>query len=354
MVQKALRSDSSSQNSLSPCRDWLEARGEGLPSPNRTLLATGKMGRGREWGGSASHTVSPRGWKTRRKGNLLFLTMWVPLALEPAAEQNEWFSPCPPSGEGVALSSPSPEIKQLPTSPGCLCQGRLYRLSGRYRGQLEHRGRRAPARGSTRRPTIQHGAERLWRTQEGAHGDKQTGSCSAAERCITPGQDVLPRSASVLPRTAGHSPRQCRRTVKPGRRERRESWLCRLRSSQQGWAIDGTLGPHMWTSPSRGTALRLQSLSAVPASTSGWYYPRAFNALAWCARRIALACSAEAAWPAALQALAARAAVSLQALDGRRGQFLQVAAFCRHKCTANRTLHLGNVNVTRSPPRQRG
>ncbi len=32
--------------------------------------------------------------------------------------------------------------------------------------------------------------------------------------------------------------------------------------------------------------------------------------------------------------LAARAAVSLQALDGRRGQFLQVAAFCRHKCTA--------------------
>ncbi len=46
----------------------------------------------------------------------LSLTMWV---------QNELFSPCPPSGEGVALSSPSPEIKQLPTSPGCLCQGRF-------------------------------------------------------------------------------------------------------------------------------------------------------------------------------------------------------------------------------------
>ncbi len=30
MVQKALRSDSSSQNSLSPCRDWLEVRGEAL------------------------------------------------------------------------------------------------------------------------------------------------------------------------------------------------------------------------------------------------------------------------------------------------------------------------------------
>ncbi len=80
---------------------------------------------------------------------------------------------------------------------------------------------------------IQHGAEQLWRTQEGTHGDEQTWACSAAERCITPGQDVL-RSASVLPRTAGHSPRQCRRTVQPGRRERRESSLCRHRSSQQG------------------------------------------------------------------------------------------------------------------------
>ncbi len=134
---------------------------------------------------------------------------------------------------------------------------------------------------------------------------------------------MLPRSASVLPRTAGHSPRQCRRRVTPWRWECRGSSLCRHRSSQQGRAIDGALGPHLWTSPSRGTALRLfppvgrgQSLSAVPASTSGWYYPRAFNALAWCARRIALACSAEAAWPAALQALAARAAVAYRLWTG--------------------------------------
>ncbi len=47
-----------------------------------------------------------------------------------------------------------------------------------------------------------------------------------------------------------------------------------------------------------------------------------------------MACRAEAAWPAALQALAARAAICLQALDGRRGRFIQVAAFCRHRCTA--------------------
>ncbi len=42
----------------------------------------------------------------------------------------------------MALSSPSPEIKQLPTSPGLPVSGPLYRLAGRYRGQLEHRGER--------------------------------------------------------------------------------------------------------------------------------------------------------------------------------------------------------------------
>ncbi len=59
--------------------------------------------------------------------------------------------------------------------------------------------------------TIQHGAEQLWRTQKGAHGDEQTGACPAAERwqmvhhagtrCVG-----WPRSASVLLRTDGHSP----------------------------------------------------------------------------------------------------------------------------------------------------
>ncbi len=41
----------------------------GMSSPNRTLLATGKMGRGREWGGRASHTVVPWTWEPGRKGN---------------------------------------------------------------------------------------------------------------------------------------------------------------------------------------------------------------------------------------------------------------------------------------------
>ncbi len=59
---------------------------------------------------------------------------------------------------------------------------------------------------------------------------------------------------------------------------------------------------------------------------------------------------AEAAWPAPLYALAARAGVTLQSLDGRCGRFLQVAPFCFHKCTANHSLLLGNVLVHPSHP----
>ncbi len=53
------------------------------------------------------------------------------------------------SGALLAISwdRAASHISGLPVS------GPLYRLPGRYRGQLEHRGRRAAARGSTRRPT---------------------------------------------------------------------------------------------------------------------------------------------------------------------------------------------------------
>ncbi len=98
----------------------------GIASANCNLLAAGKRGRcGREWGGSASLTVSPRAWEPRGKGKLLFfLRMWILLTLE---RQNriKLFSPCPPLGEGGALSSPSPEIEQLPISPGCPYHGRF-------------------------------------------------------------------------------------------------------------------------------------------------------------------------------------------------------------------------------------
>ncbi len=48
MVQKAVRSEASSPNSLGPKRGLVRGARGGMSSPNRTLLATGKMGRGRE------------------------------------------------------------------------------------------------------------------------------------------------------------------------------------------------------------------------------------------------------------------------------------------------------------------
>ncbi len=59
-----------------------------------------------------------------------------------------------------------------------------------------------------------------------------------------------------------------------------------------------------------------------------------FNALAWWTCRRAMACWAEAACPAAPQALAVRVDENIQALDGRRGLPLQAAAPCGQSCMA--------------------
>ncbi len=67
MVQKALRSDSSSQNSLSPCRDWLEARGEALRPP--TALSW-PLGESEE---AVRHTLSARKPENSEERELLFL-----------------------------------------------------------------------------------------------------------------------------------------------------------------------------------------------------------------------------------------------------------------------------------------
>ncbi len=73
--------------------------------------------------------------------------------------------------------------------------------------------------------SIRPGAERLWRTQEGAHGDGQTEAWPRGQRWMVhhagAGCAGSPRSAAVPPRTAGRSPRRCRRTALPGRWGRR-------------------------------------------------------------------------------------------------------------------------------------
>jgi hypothetical protein len=129
MVQKALRSDSSSPNSPSPWRDWLEVRGEALRPLTALswLLARWVAGESEE---AARRTLSSREPENPEEKEIaLLLRRWVPLALEPAAEQKQKETqdspPGPPPGEGATLSSSSPEKEQDPTSPGCPRQGRF-------------------------------------------------------------------------------------------------------------------------------------------------------------------------------------------------------------------------------------
>ncbi len=132
MVQKAVRSEVSSPNSLGPKRDWAEVRREECRP--RTVLswlqAKWVVGKSEDAGRrtlSLSHTHGPE--NPEEKEIALSLRKWVPLALGPAAEQKQSEtedSPSgPPPGEGAALFSPSPEKELIPTSPGCPRQSRF-------------------------------------------------------------------------------------------------------------------------------------------------------------------------------------------------------------------------------------
>ncbi len=83
-------------------------------------------------------------------------------------------------------------------------------LAGTWGAPLSCERLDAPAYVSSR-----PGAEQLWRTQEGAHGDGQTEAWPRGQRWMVhhagAGCAGSPRSAAVPPRTAGRSPRQCRR-----------------------------------------------------------------------------------------------------------------------------------------------
>ncbi len=95
--------------------------------------------------------------------------------------------PGPPPGEGAVLFSPSPEKEQTPTSPGCPRQGRFVDF-------LDDLGPSWDAGGSGARPlscerldapayvSIRPGAEQIWRTQEGTHGDGQTEAWPRGQR----------------------------------------------------------------------------------------------------------------------------------------------------------------------------
>ncbi len=179
MVQKAVRSEASSPNSLGPERDWPEVRGEecgpwtsgGTETKRNRKILLPALHRGKERRCSC---------RLLRKSKLQHLRV----ARVRAASSTSWTTWGLARTWGVPLS----------------CE----RLN-------------APAYVS-----IWPGAEQLWRTQEGAHGDRQTEAWPRGQRWMVhhagcAGCAGLPRSAAVPPRTARRSPRRCRRTALPGR-----------------------------------------------------------------------------------------------------------------------------------------
>ncbi len=119
------------------------------------------------------------------------------------------------------MSSPSPEKEQFPTSLGCPRQGHFVVFLDGTRGAPRH----APVRDSMHWPRlIQRRAKQLWKTQDGAHGDKQTKAWPAGQQWLVVHHARArcagsPLSNSKLPRTPGQSPRRCLRTAQPGRWE---------------------------------------------------------------------------------------------------------------------------------------
>ncbi len=86
----------------------------------------------------------------------------------------------------------------------------------------------------------------------------------------------------------------------------RQSVPCRRPSSLPGWARDGAPGPPWWTSRDRAVTFVARRAKSVAVRSScinpGSVLPSCtcLSALAWWTCRIAMACRAEAAWPAAL------------------------------------------------------
>ncbi len=119
MVQKAVRSESSSPNSLGPKRDWPEVRGEEY-RPRTVLswlLAKWVVGESEEAG---RRTLSSHGPENAEEKE-------IALSLRKWRNRNKMKQKIllPALHRGKELFSPSPEKEQTPTFPGCPCQGRF-------------------------------------------------------------------------------------------------------------------------------------------------------------------------------------------------------------------------------------
>ncbi len=241
MAQKAVRSEASSPNSLGPERDWPEVRGEEC-HPRTVLswlLAKWVVGESEEAG---RRTLSSHGPENPEEKEIaLTLKRWVPLDQRRNRNKTKQKILLPALHRGkerrcsrrLLRKSKLQHLRVARVRAALSTFWTTWGLAGTWGAPLSCERLDAPAYVS-----IRPGAERLWRTQEGAHGDGQTEAWPRGQRWMVhhagAGCAGSPRSAAVPPRTAGRSPRRCRRTALPGRWGRRESVPCRRPSSLPG------------------------------------------------------------------------------------------------------------------------
>ncbi len=115
-AQKAVRSETSLQNSLGPRRDWLEVRGEVLHPRTMLswLLARWVVGESEEAMRRTLPSLGPE--NPEEKEIALSLKKWVPAEQKIETQDS---SPGPPPGERAALLLPSPEKEQTPAPLCC-------------------------------------------------------------------------------------------------------------------------------------------------------------------------------------------------------------------------------------------
>ncbi len=261
MVQKAVRSEASSPNSLGPKRDWPEVRGEEC-RPRTVLswlLAKWVVGESEEAG---RRTLSSHGPKNPEEKEIALSWEQKRKILLPALHQGKERR----CSRRLLRKSKFQHLWVARVRAALSTSWTTWGLAG-TRG-----GRRSPARGSTRRPRYRFGLG--WSSSGGrrraptATGRLRPGPGGSGGWCITPEQVCW--IASVCCCTAENcwakpstvSPNSPAWEMGASRKRALSTSFISTRLSQR-W--------RSWTT----MVERSQSPCAAPASTPGRYYPRA-------------------------------------------------------------------------------
>ncbi len=222
--------------------------------------------------------------------------------------------PGPPPGEGAALFSPSPEKEQIPTSPGCPCQGRfvdflddlgsgwdvggaaLLREARRDGLGVDSAWGGAALEDAGGRPRRRAD----WGLTPGAAVDgasRRGRMCWIASVCCCTAENCWAKPSTVSPNSpAWEMGASRKRALSTSFISARLSQRWRSWTTMVDIAFPRDHAVTFVASRAKSVAERSSCInpgSVLPSCTC-------LSALAWWTCRIAMACRAEAAWPAAL------------------------------------------------------